>query len=79
MNAPPVDAANALSPPPYPDLPLTRGTPGAGSRAPGVKHQFVFDVSKAARVLGLGRERRYTSLEETSRACLEDFKARGWK
>ena len=74
-----MDAANALSPPPYPELPLARGTPGAGSAAPGAKHLVAYDVSKAARVLGLGGERKYISVEETSRACLEDFKARGWK
>ncbi|EIN05348.1 D-lactaldehyde dehydrogenase [Punctularia strigosozonata HHB-11173 SS5] len=66
-----VDAANALTPPLYDNLP--KGKPGAG-KAPGVVYPVRYDVSKADRILGI----KYTSLEASTRDSLADFKARGW-
>lgn len=75
-----VDTANGLSPAPYPELSLAKGVPGSGSAKPGTVHNIAYDTTKAARVLGLGtKEHPYTTVEETTRANLEDFKARGWK
>jgi hypothetical protein len=71
-----VDAAHALAPAPYPNLP--KGRTGSG-KAPGVVHLIAYDTGKAARVLGLGAEIPYVGVEQCTRDCLADFKARGWE
>ncbi|KDQ65079.1 hypothetical protein JAAARDRAFT_247410 [Jaapia argillacea MUCL 33604] len=68
-----VDAANSITPAIYTDLP--KGNPGSGSAAPDTVHLINYDVSKARRVLGLDK---YITQEECTRACLEDFKSRGF-
>jgi hypothetical protein len=71
-----VDAANSIQPPPYPNLP--KGIPGAGYKD-GVVHFVSYDVSKAARILGLGSERKYITKEECTRDSIQDFVSRGWE
>jgi hypothetical protein len=71
-----VDAANDIQPPPYPNLP--KGVPGAGYEE-GVIHLVDYDVSKAARILGIGSERKYITKEQCTRDSIRDFVSRGWK
>ncbi|KAJ7448342.1 D-lactaldehyde dehydrogenase [Mycena latifolia] len=49
-----------------------KGVPGSGKDA---VHRIIFDVSKAARVLGMTT---YRGIEETARDTLADWEARGW-
>jgi nucleoside-diphosphate-sugar epimerase len=73
----PVDAANEVTSP-WPDYTLPKGVYGAGQR-PDVVHMIAYDASKAARVLGLGGVVAYKTFKECAKACLDEFKKRGWK
>jgi nucleoside-diphosphate-sugar epimerase len=72
-----VDAANDVTSP-WPDYTLPKGVYGAGQR-PDVVHMVAYDASKAASVLGLGGAQPYKTVKECTKACLDEFKKRGWK
>jgi hypothetical protein len=72
-----VDAANDVGSP-WPAYTLPTGIYGAGQR-PEVVHMIAYDVSKAARVLGLGDGKAYKTMKECTRDCFDEFKKRGWK
>jgi nucleoside-diphosphate-sugar epimerase len=69
-----LDAANNLSPHPFPPErveKLPKGTPGGGKDA---VHPTSYDHSKRKRVLGF---KTYT-VQETTRDVIADYHARGW-
>ncbi|EIN05349.1 NAD(P)-binding protein [Punctularia strigosozonata HHB-11173 SS5] len=66
-----VDAANAITPSIYDNLP--KGRPGAGKGLE-VEHLIRYDTSKAGRILGI----KYTGMEDCTRDTLENLKAKGW-
>jgi hypothetical protein len=76
-DAPSVEAAQAIDPPPYPHLALL-GTTSTGT-GPDYSNHNVFIRAKAARILGLGAELPCLTMTECTRDCLADFKARGWQ
>jgi hypothetical protein len=44
-----------------------------------VVHMISYDVSKAARILGLGRETKYITKEQCTKDSIDDFVKREWK
>ncbi|KAE9387892.1 D-lactaldehyde dehydrogenase [Gymnopus androsaceus JB14] len=70
-----IDAANSLSSSDLPLDKLPKGNPGAGKAC---KHKILYDARKAERILGLGAEVKYRTMEQTSKDSLEDFARRGW-
>ncbi|KAE9390117.1 D-lactaldehyde dehydrogenase [Gymnopus androsaceus JB14] len=70
-----IDAANSLPPSALPLDKLPKGNPGAGKSC---QHKILYDARKAERILGLGAEVKYHTMEETSKDSLEDFARRGW-
>ncbi|KAI0051462.1 D-lactaldehyde dehydrogenase [Auriscalpium vulgare] len=65
-----LDAANAISPPPLPNLP--KGDPSATA---GVMHELIFITEKSTRILGF----KYTHLRDTVKDSIADFIARGYR
>jgi hypothetical protein len=70
-----VDSANLIQPPPYSSLP--KGESSAGKE--GAVHFLTFDTSKAARILGMGKDVPYTTLQQMMQDTIADFVKRGWK